>query len=204
VPTGVTIERLDEVEIDEIAPLWKALLDHVAALPDAIVPVRPSDESWELERKDMLKALAGDAFALVARRDGEAVGYLFVRIEGPDPVWYTGDTHAELAHLCVAEGARGSGPGGALMDAMDAALERLGVEDVEIGVDTGNDVAVRLYESRGYRPDFRIFYGSPGGKPWACLRREEEDRMAGRGRFAPPGPEASPGPDAPPDPEATR
>jgi ribosomal protein S18 acetylase RimI-like enzyme len=190
-PEGITIEKLDPADIDAVAPLWKALLDHVAELPYAIVPVRPSDESWELERKEMLKALAGDAFALVARRGDEAVGYLFVRIEGPDPVWYTGDTHAELAHLCVAEGERGNRVGSALMDAMDAELEGRGVEDVEIGVDTGNDMAVRLYEGRGYRPDFRIFYGSPGRKPWACLRREEEDRRAGRGRSAPPGPDSS-------------
>lgn len=196
-PDGITIEKLDPVDIDEIGPLWKALLDHIAALPEALVPVRPSDQSWKLEREVMLEALKGNAFALVARR-GEAVGYLFVRIEGPDPVWYTGDAHAELAHLCVAEGERGSGVGSALMDAMDAELERRGVEDVEIGVDTGNAMAVRLYKGRGYRPDFRIFYGSPGKKPWACLRREEEDRKAGRGRFAPPGPDAgTAGPAAP-------
>jgi len=191
VPAEFLIEKLLPADIDDLAPLWKALLDHVAALPESIVPVRPSDESWELERKEMLAALAGDAFALVARRDGEAVGYLFARIEGPDPVWYTGDTHAELAHLSVAEAERGNGVGSALMDAMDAELERRGVEDVEIGVDTGNDTAARLYESRGYRPDFRIFYGSPGKKPWACLRREEDDRKAGRGRFAPPAPDSS-------------
>jgi len=186
VPLGITIEQLRPVDIDELAPLWKALLDHIAALPEAIVPVRPSDESWVLERREMLEALAGEAFALVARRAGEAVGYLFARIEGPDPVWYTGDTHAELAHLSVAEGERGNGVGGALMDAMDSELERRGVVDVEIGVDTGNDMAVRLYESRGFRPDFRIFYGSPSRKPWACLAREKADRAAGRGRFAPP------------------
>jgi ribosomal protein S18 acetylase RimI-like enzyme len=191
VPIDIRIEKLVSSDIDDLAPLWKALLDHVAALPESIVPVRPSDESWELERKEMLAALAGDAFALVARRGGEAVGYLFARIEGPDPVWYTGDTHAELAHLSVAEAERGNGVGSALLDAMDAELERRGVEDVEIGVDTGNDVAARFYEGRGYRPDFRIFYGSPGKKPWACLRREEEDRKAGRGRFAPPGPDTS-------------
>ena len=75
------------------------------------------------------------------------------------------------------------------MDAVDAELERRGIEDVEIGVDTGNEIATRLYESRGYRADFRICYGSPGGRPWACLRREAEDEAAGRGRFAPPGPE---------------
>jgi ribosomal protein S18 acetylase RimI-like enzyme len=191
-PDGISIEKLDPADIDETAPLWKALLDHIAALPDALVPVRPSEESWELERKEMLEALSGDAFALVARRSDTPFGYLFVRIEGPDPVWYTGDAHAELAHLSVAEGERGHGVGSALMDAMDAELERRGVDDVEIGVDTGNEMAARLYEGRGYRPDFRVFYGSPGGKPWACLAREERDRKAGRGRFAPPGPGETP------------
>ena len=187
----ITIETLEPADIEVVGPLWKALMDHVAALPDALVPVRPSDESWVLERAVMLEALEGDAFVLVARRDGAAVGYAFVTIDGPDPVWYTGDTRAELAHLCVAAGERGNGVGSALLDALDAELERRGVEDMEIGVDTGNDGAARLYESRGYRADFRIFYGSPGRKPWACLRREAEDRQAGRGRFAPPGPDAS-------------
>jgi len=187
-PDGITIEMLGPQNIDEVSPLWKALLDHIAALPEALVPVRPSDESWPLERAVMLEALKGDAFVLVARREGKAIGYLFAIIEGPDPVWYTGDTHAELGHLSVAGPERGNGVGSALLDAMDEELARRGIEDVVIGVDTGNVVAANLYESRGYRPDFRLFYGSPGNKPWACLRREEEDRRAGRGRSAPPGP----------------
>src|SRR5665647_1808546 len=134
-PDGITIEMLDPENIEDVAPLWKALLDHVAELPEAIVPIRPFEQSWPIERREMLETLAGDAFALVARRGGK---------------------------------------------------------DVEIGVDTGNDMAVRLYEGRGYRPDFSIFYGSPGRKPWACLAREDEDRKSGRGRFAPPGPGEKP------------
>ena len=182
----IVITKLDPAGIEDVGPLWKALMDHVAALPDALVPVRPSEESWALERAVMLDALAGDGFVLVARRGEVPVGYAFVTSVGPDPGWYTGDARAELAHLVVAEGERGNGVGSALLDAVDAELERRGVEDVEIGVDTGNDGAARLYESRGYRADFRIFYGSPGRKPWACLGREAEDRKAGRGRFAPP------------------
>jgi len=185
----ITITTLDPAQIDDVGALWMELMDHVAALPEALVPVRPSEESWALERAEMLEALQGDAFVLVALRGDEPVGYAFVKIEGPDPVWYTGDTRAELAHLCVAGGERGNGVGSGLMDEVDAELERRGVEDVEIGVDSGNDGAARLYESRGYRADYRIFYGSPAGKPWACLRREDEDRKAGRGRFAPPGPD---------------
>lgn len=183
-PDTITIEKLDVARIDEIAPLWKALLDHIAELPGALVPIRPFEQSWPLERAEMLERLRGDAFVLVARRGGAAVGYAYVAIEGPDPVWYTGDHRAELLHLCVADGERGRGVGTALMDAVDTELERRGVEDVEIGVDTANRDAVRFYERRGYRHDFHIFYGSPGGKPWACLRREDEDRKAGRGRFA--------------------
>ena len=185
---SITIEPLDPADIELVGPLWKQLLDHIAALPDALVPVRPSDESWELERAEMLEQLRGEAFALVAREGDAIVGYAFVCVEGPDPVWYTGDKHAMLAHLCVADGRRDDGIGGALLDAMDAELERRGIDDVEIGVDTGNEAASHLYESRGYRADFRIFYGSPGGKPWACLRRAAEDEEAGRGRYAPPGP----------------
>jgi ribosomal protein S18 acetylase RimI-like enzyme len=188
-PDQLIVEILDPADVDLVGPLWKQLMDHVASLPGALVPVRPSDESWDLERKEMLGALAGEAFVLVARREGRVLGYAFVCIEGPDPVWYTGDKHALLATLCVDEAERGDGVGAALMDAVDAELDRRGIEDVEIGVDTGNEIATRLYESRGYRADFRILYGSPGGKPWACLRREAEDKAAGRGRFAPPGPE---------------
>ena len=187
-PDQLTIEMLDPADIDLVGPLWKQLLDHIASLPDALVPLRPSDESWILERKEMLGELAGESFVLVARRPGRVSGYAFVCVEGPDPVWYTGDAHATLAALCVDAAERGSGIGGALMDAVDAELGRRGIEDVEIGVDTGNEVAAHLYESRGYRADFRIFYGSPGRRPWACLRREDDDRRAGRGRFAPPGP----------------
>ena len=179
------ISPLDPADIELVAPLWKQLMDHIAALPEALVPVRPPDESWELERKEMLTELTGGGFALVAWRGGRPAGYAFVCIEGPDPVWYTGDKHALLATLCVDEAERGDGVGTALMDAVDEELERRGVEDVEIGVDSGNTVAAHLYESRGYRPDFRVFYGSPVRKPWACLRREAEDRAAVRGRFAP-------------------
>jgi GNAT superfamily N-acetyltransferase len=192
VPSGVTIDRLMPADIDEIAALWRALLDHIAELPEAIVPIRPFEQSWPIERREMLDALAGDAFVLIARRDGSVAGYTFVAIEGPDPVWYTGDLRAELRHVSVADGERGRGVGTALLDAVDAELERRGVEDMEIGVDAANRDAARLYERRGYRPDFHIFYGSPGGKPWACLTREEADRKAGRGRFAPPGADAPP------------
>jgi ribosomal protein S18 acetylase RimI-like enzyme len=180
------IEQLGAADIELLAPLWKALLDHISSLPGAVVPIRPFEQSWPLERRLMLEALEGDAFVLAARRGEQLVGYTFVLIEGPDPVWYTGDRRAEIAHVSVAEGERGNGVGSALLDAVDAELARRGVDDVEIGVDAANPGALRFYEGRGYRTDYLIVYGSPGRRPWACLAREAEDREAGRGRFAPP------------------
>jgi diamine N-acetyltransferase len=178
------IERLDPADVELVAPLWKQLLDHIAALPGAIVPIRPFEQSWPLERAEMLEELAGEGFALVARRDEDVLGYAYVKICAADPVWYTGEQYAELAHLCVATGQRSARIGSRLLDAVDDELQQRGIDDVQIGVDAANHDALRFYERRGYRADFHILYGSPAGGPLACLEREAADRKAHRGRFA--------------------
>ena len=187
-PADIIIDMLDPTDIELVGPLWMQLMDHVAALPDALVPVRPSDESWGLDAQEMLAELAGDAFVLVARKEARVVGYAFVCVEGPAPSGTPATTHAVLATLCVDQAERGDGIGGALLDAVDAELERRGVEDVRDRRRHRQRDRRELYEQRGYRADFHIFYGSPGGRPWACLRREAADGAAGRGRFAAPGP----------------
>jgi ribosomal protein S18 acetylase RimI-like enzyme len=179
-----TIARLDPADVDLVAPLWKELLDHIATLPGAIVPIRPFEQSWPLERAEMLAELARDGFVLLARRGTDVVGYAYVRICDADPVWYTGERYAEVAHLCVARGERGRQVGGRLIDAVDEELLRRGIDDVQIGVDAANHDALRFYERRGYKADYHILYGSPAGRPLACLAREAADREAGRGRFA--------------------
>src|SRR5665647_2814773 len=127
----------------------------------------------------MLEALKGDAFVLVARRGGKAIGYLFATIEGPDPVWYTGDTHAELGHLSVAGAERGNGVGSALMDAMDEELARRGVEDVEIGVDTGRGRACGARKKTG-RPDAAASRRpAPGTRGERAPLRERHRRQPG-------------------------
>jgi ribosomal protein S18 acetylase RimI-like enzyme len=181
---GLRIERLDPVDVELVAPLWGQLLDHIATLPDAIVPIRPFEQSWPLEHAEMLEELAGQGFVLAARRGAELVGYAYVKICSADPVWYTGEHCAELAHLCVAAGHRSGQIGSRLLDAVDEELQRRGINDVQIGVDAANHDALRFYERRGYRADFHILYGSPAGKPLACLEREAADREAHRGRFA--------------------
>lgn len=178
------IGQLDPADIELVAPLWGQLLDHIATLPGAIVPIRPFEQSWPLERAEMLEELAGQGFLLAAWQGTELVGYAYVKICSADPVWYSGEQCAELGHLCVAARHRSRQIGSRLLDAVDEELQRRGISDVQIGVDAANGDALRFYKRRGYRADFHILYGSPAGAPLACLEREAADREAHRGRFA--------------------
>jgi ribosomal protein S18 acetylase RimI-like enzyme len=83
-------------------------------------------------------------------RESAALGYAFVVLHpGPDDTFPFGDQHGELYTLAVTPRARGRGVGTALMDAVDAELERRGIADLEIAVMAGNDRALRFYERRG-------------------------------------------------------
>jgi ribosomal protein S18 acetylase RimI-like enzyme len=170
----VVIEHLPVERLDELEPLWHAMLDHLV-LKGNPVPIRPAAESWPLRRAVYEEILQRpEAFALVARRDGRPVGYAVVRIDDADPVWYTGDPQAELESLALLPDERGRGLGTRLMDVVEAELEKLGVSDLTIGVDLVNDGALRFYERRGYRGGFLLMYGRPGGGEWTALERQRE------------------------------
>jgi GNAT superfamily N-acetyltransferase len=94
-----------------------------------------------------------DAFVLLARRDGGAVGYVLVHMhEGADDTWATGPRIAELESFAVLASERGRGVGTLLLDAVDARLDELGVADVIVAVLVGNTGAEELYRRRGWVP----------------------------------------------------
>jgi ribosomal protein S18 acetylase RimI-like enzyme len=145
--TSIGADRLSELE-----PLWRSLHHHHRAVAD--VPLLADDDlSWR-RRSDWYRARldAGDAFVLLARVGDAPVGYAFVHVRpGDDDTWPVGAQLAELISLAVVPEARGQGLGTALMDAVDAELERRGVHDLEVGVIAGNDRALRFYQRRGLR-----------------------------------------------------
>jgi ribosomal protein S18 acetylase RimI-like enzyme len=138
--------------IGELEPLWRSLHRHHRSVAD--LPVLADDDlSWQ-RRRDGYRALLerGDAFVLFAAAGEAPVGYAVVKIRpGDDDTWPVGAHLAELISLAVAADARGQGLGTALMDAVDAELERRGVHDLEVAVMAGNDRALRFYERRGLR-----------------------------------------------------
>lgn len=152
--------------LDEVEPLWLSLFRHHREVGPG--PFIPEDESWPHRRRFYEEVLEHpDAFVLVARRDGRAVGYAVVAVHrGPDDTWPTGDPFAEVETLAVLPSERGRGLGTRLLDAVDDRLAALGITTVFIAVMTGNDDALRFYERRGLYPVITklMRVGPPGGR----------------------------------------
>jgi ribosomal protein S18 acetylase RimI-like enzyme len=149
---GPDIALADAGELPGLEPLWRSLHTHHRRV--AQVPLLADDDlSWQ-RRSDWYRRMlaAGEAFLLVARDGGQAVGYAFVHIRpGDDDTWPVGAQMAELVSLAVTPKRRGGGIGTALMDAVDAELARRGIVDLEVAVMAGNARALAFYERRGLR-----------------------------------------------------
>jgi ribosomal protein S18 acetylase RimI-like enzyme len=153
-----TISRAGVEALDRLRPLWLALHHHHQAVGgERLGPYVDDDASWTARRALYHEFLTGGGFALLAEQDGALVGYAMVAVKTSaetelDDTWVSGDRVAEIETLLVLPEARGSGLGNALLDAVDAELERMGIADVLIAAFVTNADAIRLYERRGFRP----------------------------------------------------
>jgi ribosomal protein S18 acetylase RimI-like enzyme len=143
---------------EDLQPLWRVLYEHHMALtPHLRDRARPYDQAWKEHERLMEEWLGAepDSFVLAAQQADRYVGYAFVRVR-PSALfavsWSASDPLAELAILAVLPEARGRGIGSALLDAVEARLRELRIEDMVIDVITTNTDAMRLYERRGALP----------------------------------------------------
>ena len=152
------VERLDPTRLDELEPLWEALMSRHADVW-GLLPMREPHHSWTLRREQYGGWLTDEgSFVLVARRDDGPIGYLVVDVSEGDETYVTGERVARLETLVVAEGERGVGVGGLLFDAAISELGRLGVDDLFVGYMDGNEGARRFYERRGFMPFVHHLY----------------------------------------------
>jgi ribosomal protein S18 acetylase RimI-like enzyme len=153
-------------ELDALEHLWLALhRHHRDVLPERLL-VADDAASWTRRREVYRGWLdAGTALALVAERDGRAVGYAFAHlIDGPDETFAVGRRYAELYSLSIAPDERGAGIGTLLLDELDRRLEALSIKDLAVAVMTDNDAARRFYERRGLRPVETVYWRITGGR----------------------------------------
>ncbi|HEX3692857.1 MAG TPA: GNAT family N-acetyltransferase [Solirubrobacteraceae bacterium] len=152
------IASLPPERLDELQPIWRTLYEHHLALtPYMRERARTPQEAWAARRRVEAEWLAQEpqSFVLTAARDREHVGYAFVRVRPGAQFatsWRASDPLAELSILAVLPDERGNGVGSALLDAVEARLVELGVQDMTISVVTTNVDAMRLYERRGAVP----------------------------------------------------
>jgi ribosomal protein S18 acetylase RimI-like enzyme len=143
------VERLDELE-----PLWHALVQHHAAVAVGLGEPRERADIWERRRRLYEELLAKDGtYALIAERDGAPVGYAMVSLSRPSMTWPI-DRAANLETIAVLPEARGAGIGTRLVDAVKERMRAAGVTHLGLGVVATNDAAIRFYRRHGFEPAF--------------------------------------------------
>jgi ribosomal protein S18 acetylase RimI-like enzyme len=151
VEAEVAIRRLDPDELDRLEPLWSALRLHHAAVAPGFGPPRERADSWGRRREEYERWLAEPgAFALVAERSSEPLGYAIVHLRRGSPTWPLSEPAAELETLSVLPSERGQGIGSALLDAVQAELTASGIAALSLLVVAGNDEALGFYERHGF------------------------------------------------------
>jgi putative acetyltransferase len=119
------------------------------ALMEALYPA----ESNHLVDVDALAA--PDTVFLAARRNGELLGSIAFRIIAPG--------HAEMKRLFVRPEARGTGLGRQLLQALEAAARRQGVDRISLETGIRQPEAIGLYRASGYQecPPFGAYRSDP-------------------------------------------
>jgi ribosomal protein S18 acetylase RimI-like enzyme len=129
----------------------------VEASPAWLPAPRERATSWALRRAQYELWLAEpDAFALVAREAGRAVGYAMVHLGGPSVTWPLGERLATVETLAVLAEARGRGVGRTLLDGVRREARRRGADSMTLLVMEDNEAAQRFYEREGFRPFARL------------------------------------------------
>ena len=147
------IVRCGPEVIDELRPLWLAMVHHHAEVAPQLGPVFGDDESWEKRRKAYATYLAEPgAFVLVVREGARAVGYAVVTVDSGSPTWRAPERFGFVGSLALLPEARGAGAGRALIERAQEEIERVGVTELRLDVVATNDPALHFYERLGFEP----------------------------------------------------
>ncbi len=147
----IEIVRAEAVRIEEVRPLWRSLSDHHAELTPTGLQIRPSADGWPLRRRRYEESLADGATLFLAQTAEGAVGYALAQPK-PAPVNLAIERILEVETVAVLPRERNKGIGTALMEAVGALADEIGLDHLQLAVRASNDGALRLYRRHGFEP----------------------------------------------------
>jgi GNAT superfamily N-acetyltransferase len=157
-PPEVEIVEAGPERLDDLESLWRAMHEHnaeIAAEAGEVAPFRRAEDSWQRRRGEFKRWMqAGDAWLLVAEREGSPVGFAFFRLCEGDWSFETDDRIGELEALSVEPELRRWGIGSLLIEEVERRLTAVGVGFIGLAVIAGNDEALRLYARWGMAPSY--------------------------------------------------
>ena len=150
--------------LDELRPLWLQLRDHHGAVEPRLGPTREDEESWTIVRERFGDMLAEDGAFLVLAEDGETpAAFAIVTVHDGAATWST-PARLGFVEAIVVDGAqRGLGLGARMMDAVQAELDRHGVDELQLSVMAGNLGAQAFYRELGFDTHSLNLYRRAGG-----------------------------------------
>lgn len=149
----VVVEVATAADVEALVELNRGVQDlHVAGEPAEFLPF---DGGTEPGVRDELAALvaAKDHLVLVARSDGDPVGYLVAqRVERPASPYCPAVTFHYVHQIGVRPSSRGAGIGRALLDTVEDEARACGSTRVSLDHWSFNERAARFFAGRGYEP----------------------------------------------------
>ncbi|PQA87274.1 GNAT family N-acetyltransferase [Hyphococcus luteus] len=148
----------------EDEPALAAMMRGLNEAENELVPNRDVTDAAALEHVRYLMTCVKEqgGFALIGRRDGEALGFAIGLVETEEGA-YVLPEHRRfgfLTDIFVAPQARGGGLAGALLARSEARFRALGLSEMRLNVLEGNGRARRFYGKSGFLP-----YGQILSKP---------------------------------------
>jgi GNAT superfamily N-acetyltransferase len=155
-PPEVKIVEAEVERLGDVESLWRAMHDYhagVAGEAREVAPFRDAGDSWQRRRTEFERWMReGEAWLLIAERDGSPVGFAFFRICDSDWSFETNERMGELEALSVEPELRRWGIGSLLMEQLELRLAAAGVGFIGLNVIAGNEDALRFYERWGIVP----------------------------------------------------
>jgi ribosomal protein S18 acetylase RimI-like enzyme len=150
----MTIEIAGAEVLDELRPIWLALVAHHGSVAPEEGALRTDDEAWARRRALYAEWIGEpDAFVAVARADdGRAVGYAFVTLNAGGSTWTAPERFGYVETLSLLPEARRNGVGTELLRAVWDHVHEVGGTEVRLGVVAANASARAFYERLGFAP----------------------------------------------------